>query len=57
MTTYNVGHIGFHGRIYRAVMKNLQPLKRYYYKVGDEETGTFSKIKYFKAPPLKVQQL
>lgn len=22
-TTYNVGHVGFHGRIYKAVMKNL----------------------------------
>jgi phosphodiesterase/alkaline phosphatase D-like protein len=38
-------------------MKNLEPLKRYYYKVGDDETGTFSHIKYFKSPPLKVQQL
>lgn len=54
---YNVGHIGFHGRIYRATITNLEPLKRYYYKVGDDETATFSHIKYFKSPPLKVQQL
>jgi hypothetical protein len=34
--TYNVGKVGgFHGRIYVGVMKNLEPLKRYYYKVGD----------------------
>jgi len=55
--TYNVGHLGFHGRIYRAVIKDLQPLRRYFYKVGDDETLTFSQIKYFKSPPLKVQQL
>lgn len=41
-TTYNVGKIGFHGRIYRAVMKDLKPLVRYYYKVGDLKTKTFS---------------
>jgi hypothetical protein len=35
MTTYNVGKLGFHGKIYRAVISNLEPLKRYYYKVGD----------------------
>lgn len=52
-----MGHIGFHGRIYKAVMQNLIPLKRYYYKVGDEESGEFSSVRYFKAPPLKVQQL
>lgn len=23
--TYNVGHLGFHGSIYTAVMKNLEP--------------------------------
>ena len=34
-TTYDVGHLGFHGRIYRAVMTGLEPLKRYFYKVGD----------------------
>ncbi len=34
-TTYDVGKVGFHGKIYRAVLKNLDPLKRYYYKVGD----------------------
>ena len=56
-TTYNVGHGGFHGRIYKAVMKGLEPLKTYYYRVGDAESLTFSKTKYFKAPPLKVQQL
>lgn len=56
-TTYNVGHLGFHGRIYRAVIKGLDPLKRYYYRVGDEETKVFSKVKYFRSPPLKVQTL
>lgn len=56
-TTYDVGHLGFHGRIYKAVMKDLEPLKTYYYRVGDAETRTFSKIKHFKAPPLRVQQL
>jgi hypothetical protein len=34
-TTYNVGHLGFHGRIYRAVMKDLKPLTKYFYRVGD----------------------
>ena len=37
--TYNVGHFGFHGRIYKAVLTGLQSNKRYYYKVGDEEYG------------------
>ncbi len=55
--TYNVGHLGFHGRIYRAVIKGMEPLKRYYYRVGDAETRIFSKTKYFKSPPLKVQSL
>lgn len=32
-------------------------MKRYYYRVGDEETRVFSKVKYFKSPPLKVQTL
>lgn len=49
--TYNVGHLGFHGSIYTAVMKDLEPLKKYYYKVGDLKTGTYSELKYFKAPP------
>ena len=34
-TTYNAGHLGFHGRIYRAVIKDLTPLTKYYYRVGD----------------------
>lgn len=34
-TTYDVGKIGFHGRIYRAVIKGLTPFKNYFYKVGD----------------------
>jgi hypothetical protein len=56
--TYDVGKIGgFHGRIYVAVMKDLEPLKRYYYRVGDRQTGTFSKIKHFTAPPLRNQAL
>lgn len=56
-TTYNVGHVGFHGKIYRAVMTNLKPGQRYYYKVGDIQTQTFSEIKYFKGPPQKDQKL
>lgn len=43
--------------IYKAVMGNLSPLKRYYYRVGDEESQTFSEIKYFQAPPLKDTSL
>ena len=57
ISTYNVGHIGFHGKIYRAVMSNLKPGQRYYYKVGDIKTGTFSDIKFFKAPPKIGEQL
>ena len=38
-------------------MTGLEPLKKYYYRVGDAETRTFSKVKYFTSPPLKVQQL
>lgn len=56
--TYNVGKVGgFHGRIYMAVMKDLHPLTTYYYRVGDLQTNTFSKLKYFTAPPLRVQAL
>lgn len=32
-------------------MKNLKSGQRYFYKVGDLETQTFSDLKYFKAPP------
>jgi phosphodiesterase/alkaline phosphatase D-like protein len=32
-------------------MKNLKPSRKYYYKVGDLKTQTFSDIKYFKSPP------
>lgn len=32
-------------------MKNLKPNQKYYYKVGDIQTQTFSEIKHFKAPP------
>jgi hypothetical protein len=54
--TYNVGKVGgFHGRIYVAVMKNLEPMKKYFYRVGDLKTRTYSKIKYFQAPPLRSQ--
>ena len=56
-TTYNVGRFGFHGRIYRAVMKGLKPLTKYYYRVGDAETRTFSKTKYFTSGPFKAQQV
>ncbi len=52
-----MGHIGFHGRIYRAVMKNLEPGVRYYYKVGDIQTRTFSDLRYFKSPPKQNTRL
>lgn len=51
--TYDKGHIGFHGLIYKAIMIDLEPNKRYYYKVGDDDSYTFSEIKYFKSPPKK----
>jgi hypothetical protein len=38
-------------------MKDLVPFKTYYYRVGDLQTGTFSKVKYFSAPPLRAQTL
>ena len=38
-------------------MKNLKPLTRYFYRVGDLQTKTFSPIKYFTAAPLKAQTL
>lgn len=38
-------------------MKNLEPFKRYYYRVGDRKTRTFSKTKYFTGPPLRTQTL
>lgn len=40
-----------------AVMKGLEPNKRYYYRVGDRKTLTFSKVKYFTSPPLRSQSL
>ena len=56
--TYDVGKIGgFHGRIYVSTIKDLIPNKRYYYRVGDRQTRTFSKIKYFTSPPLRTQAL
>lgn len=57
ISTYNVGHLGFRGSIYKAVLENLEPNKRYYYKVGDQHTKTFSAIKHFNGPPRKGQQL
>lgn len=39
------------------MLKELEPNKRYYYRVGDRETQTFSNTKYFTSPPLRVQQL
>ena len=40
--TYNVGHVGFQGKVYKAVMRGLQPLTKYYYRVGDEKAMTYS---------------
>jgi hypothetical protein len=56
--TYDVGKVGgFHGRIYVAVMKNLEANKQYFYRVGDRQTRTFSKIKHFTSPPFRTQEL
>lgn len=57
ISTYNVGHLGFRGSIYKAVLQNLESGKRYYYRVGDQDTMTYSAIKHFNGPPRKGQQL
>jgi hypothetical protein len=57
MKTYDVGHYGFHGRIYKAILTGLLPSTRYYYKVGDEESRTYSSIKYFNSRPVKDSNL
>lgn len=51
ISKYHINKIGFHGINYRAVMKNLKSGKKYFYKVGDIKTQTFSEIKQFKSPP------
>lgn len=56
ISTYNVGHLGFRGSIYKALLTGLEPNRRYYYIVGDTETLTFSTIKHFNGPPHKGQQ-
>jgi hypothetical protein len=38
-------------------MKNLKPGQKYYYKVGDIQTQTFSDLKFFKAPPKRNTNL
>ncbi len=38
-------------------MKNLEPSQKYFYKVGDLQTRTFSEIKYFKSPPSRNSSL
>lgn len=40
--TYNVGHEGFHGTIYKAVLVGLEYGKKYYYRVGDHASKTYS---------------
>jgi len=35
ISTYDVGHLGFKGSIYKAVLQGLESGKRYYYRVGD----------------------
>ena len=50
-TTYNSGHFGFHGRVYTAVMKGLNPQQKYYYKVGDSMLLTYSETRGFVSPP------
>ncbi len=57
INTYDVGHLGFHGKIYTAVMKDLKPEQKYFYKVGDLQTNTYSEIKHFKSPPRKNSTL
>lgn len=49
-TTYNVGHLGFNGRIYRAVLGGLTPGERYFYRVGDFKTGLYSHTFNFTLP-------
>lgn len=56
-TTYNKGNVGFHGRIYRAVLTGLEPNKRYFYKVGDQYLRMFSSAHSFHAPPNKGTHL
>jgi len=54
---YNEGHIGFHGRIYRATLIELTPDCKYYYIVGDSTTGIFSEVHMFRSPPMLGQNL
>ena len=42
ISKYHIDKVGFHGINYRAVMRNLKPRKKYFYKVGDLRTQTFS---------------
>ena len=56
ISTYNVGHIGFFGKIYRATMRELEYNTKYYYMVGDEKTKTYSELKYFMSPPRRFEQ-
>lgn len=38
-------------------MKNLKSSQRYYYKVGDIQTRTFSEVKYFNSAPKRNSTL
>lgn len=57
ITKHHLQNVSYHGVTYRAVMKNLKPSQRYYYKVGDIQTRTFSELKHFKSPPNKNSHL
>ena len=57
ITKYHQEKFSYHGIVYLAVMKNLKPGQRYYYKVGDIKTRTFSELKYFKSPPKRNTHL
>ena len=50
-STYNVGHLGFHGQIYKATLSELLPSTTYFYKVGDTQTDTYSSLKSFTTAP------
>ena len=56
-TTYHAGRLGFHGRIYRAVMTGLKPLQKYHYRVGDSVILTYSEPRSFVSPPNKGTHL
>eukprot|EP00762_Andalucia_godoyi_P002053 ANDGO_02468.mRNA.1 Purple acid phosphatase 18 len=57
--TYDVGHLGFHGFIYEAVMTDLLPRTKYYYRVGDcaGKEESFSEVMDFVSSPLATDKV